>query len=312
MYEKLLDKVKNYNNISIFRHVRPDGDAVFSQVALKEFIESNFKNKHVEVIGKDEYDLFPYSNVSSEKFVSSSLAIVLDTATLTRCDSEFVSSAEYIIKIDHHPNKDKYGDINIVDDKCSSTCELLCKIFFSDTFKKYRLNKKVCEYLYAGILTDSIGFKTSNTTHNSLYYASLLAKIGKFDISALNNYVFSKDVKYFNSISKLRTYFKIKDNIGYIIVDNKLLKRLHLSKDEAKNAIDEFNHINGLKIWAIFAEGPKNGHFDGSIRSKTAYTINSICSNYNGGGHKNACGVKSLTMSQINNLLKDLKKSINS
>ena len=312
MYEKLLNKIKEYKNISIFRHVRPDGDSVFSEFALYEFIKDNFKGKHVEVIGKDEYDLFPYSNTSNKEFISSSLAVVLDTATIERCDSDLLKYANYIVKIDHHPNKDKYGDINIVDDKCSSTCELLCKILFSSTFNNYKLSKKVTEYLYAGILTDSIGFKTSNTTYNSLYYASLLAKKGKFDISALNNYVFSKNFKEFNSISKLRTYFNIKDNIGYIIADHSILKKLNMTKDEAKNAIDEFNHINGLKVWAIFAEGAKKGHFDGSIRSKSAYTINKICSKYNGGGHKNACGVKSLSLVEVNNLIKELKKSINS
>ena len=310
MYEKLLTKIKEYKNISIFRHVRPDGDAMFSSFALKEFIETNFKNKHVEVIGKDEYDLLPYSNVSNEKFISSSLSIILDTATLSRCDTDLYKLSKYIIKIDHHPNKDKYGDINIVDDLSSSTCELLSTIFFSNSFRKYKLSKECTEYLYAGILTDSIGFKTSNTSYNTLHYASLLAKLGQFDISALNNYVFSKSIKEFNSSSKLRTFFKIEDNVGYIIADKKLLKELGMSKDEAKNAIDEFNHINGLKIWAIFAEGAKKGLFDGSIRSKSNYTINTICSNYNGGGHKNACGVKSLSNNDINRLIKDLKKSI--
>ena len=310
MYEKLLDKIIEYKNISIFRHVRPDGDAMFSSFAFKEFIETNFKNKHVEVIGKDEYDLLPYSNLSNKKFISNSLAIILDTATLSRCDTDLYKLSKFIIKIDHHPNKDKYGDINIVNDAASSTCELLSEIFFTNTFKKYKLSNKCSEYLYAGILTDSIGFKTSNTSYKTLYYASLLAKKGDFNISSLNNYVFSRSFKEFNSSSKLRTFFKIEEGVGYIIADKKLLKDISMSKDEAKNAIDEFNHINGLKVWAIFAEGHKKGLYDGSIRSKTAYTINTICSNYNGGGHKNACGVKALTNKDIKYLIKDLKNLI--
>lgn len=306
MYKDLLNKIKEYKNICIYRHIRPDGDAVFSQFALYTFIRDNFKDKKVQMCGELEYDLLPYSNIPDESFIEKALVIVLDTASRGRVDNLTYEKGDYIIKIDHHPEVDPYGDINIVDDKCSSTTELLAKILYSKEFSKYKLSKDVCMYLYSGILTDSNCFSTSSTSSDTLFYASKLTKDGDFDISALNNYLFNLDYKHYQSISILRNELKIKNGVGYIIADDKLLKKLKMTVNDAKNAIDEFNHIKGLKIWSIFAYNTKSGLFDASVRSNTKYTINTLCSKFNGGGHKNACGVKNLTKSQVNSLIKGL------
>lgn len=306
MYKALLDKIKEYKNICIYRHIRPDGDAVFSQFALAQFIKENFKGKKVEMVGTQKYDLLPYSNVPTDSFISKSLVIILDTASSGRADDLSYEIGDFIVKIDHHPEVDPYGDINIVDDTCSSTTELLSKILYSKVFSKYKLSEGVCTYLYSGILTDSNCFSTSSTSANTLYYASKLAKDGNIDISSLNNYLFNKDIKEFNSISSLRNELKIKDGVGYVIADEKLLKKLHMDVNDAKNSIDEFNHIKGLNIWSIFAYNAKSGLFDASIRSNKKYSINTLCTKFNGGGHKNACGVKNLTKAQVNQLIKGL------
>ncbi|MDO5440268.1 MAG: bifunctional oligoribonuclease/PAP phosphatase NrnA [Erysipelotrichaceae bacterium] len=306
MYKDLLKKIKEYKNICIYRHIRPDGDSVFSQFALATFIRDNFKDKRVEMCGSQEYDLLPYKNSVDEDFLKNSLVICVDTASCGRVDDLSYEKGDYIIKIDHHPETDPYGDINIVDDKCSSTTELLAKIFYSKEFKGLKISKDVCIYLYSGILTDSNCFSTSSTSSDTLFYASKLTKDGGFDISALNNYLFDLDIKKYNSISSLRNELKIKKGVGYIIADKNTLKKLKMDVNDAKNAIDEFNHIKGLKIWSIFAYNAKTGLFDVSVRSNSRYTINTLCTKFNGGGHKNACGVKNLTLSQVKLLIKGL------
>lgn len=308
MYKTLLKQIKISRNICIFRHIRPDGDACFSQFALAQFIKDNFKDKKVEMCGLQEYDLLPYSNMPDYKFIANSLVIVLDTATVNRVDGEDYRFGKYVFKIDHHPNKDAYADTNIVNEKSSSTCELLADIFYSKEFKGFRISHDTCKYLYSGILTDSNCFSTSNTTSNTLMLASKLVEDGKLDITALNNYLFDKELINFKAVSGLRNELKIKDGLGYVIASKELLKKLKMSSDDAKNAINEFGHIKKLKIWAVIAYNAKTGYFDGSIRSNKKYVINDICSKYNGGGHKNACGVKSLSVKQYKQLLKDLKE----
>lgn len=311
MYRELLNRIKEYKNICIYRHIRPDGDAVFSQFAMYQFIKDNFKDKHVEMIGTMEYDLMPYTNTVNKSFISKSLVIVLDTSSCGRVDDLSYELGNYIIKIDHHPETDPYGDINYVDDSCASTTEHLAKIFYSKEFSKCILSSDVCMYLYSGILTDSNCFSTSSTSSNTLYYASKLCKDGNFNISALNNYLFDLDIERYKNISILRNKLVIEDYVGYVIANEILLNKLKMDQNDAKNAIDEFNHIKGLRIWAIYAYNKETKLYDASIRSNTKYAINTLCAKYNGGGHKNACGVKNLTFKQVKSMISDLKNIAN-
>lgn len=309
MYKNFINKVKEYKNICIYRHARPDGDAVFSQFAMYEFLKANFKNKNIQIMGFNEYNLMPYSNPNRDiEFVKDSLAIVLDTATKARVDDDSFLQAKYIIKIDHHPITDNYGDINIVNDSSAATCELLTEMFLSKEFKNYKFTNDLYKYLYCGILTDSNSFRTSSTTPKTLLMASKLADIGKLDIAALGNYVFNISLGYFNKITKLRSLLTIKDGVGYIVADNKTLNELEMTTDSIKNAIDNFNSIKGLKIWGIFAYNAETNLYDASIRSIKNYVINDWCSKFNGGGHKNACGIKNLTLKDIDKVLKGLIK----
>lgn len=308
MFKDLLKLIKKYDSIVIYRHQRPDGDAVFSSFALNNFIKDNFKDKRVEMYGSEVYDLLPYKNKVNKEVLKDSLAIVLDTANTERIDDDTYKLCKYVLKIDHHPNNDPFGDYNYVDDKACATCQIVAEILLSKEFSKYIVSEEVCRYLYCGILTDSLNFKTSNVNAKTLLIASKLVEKGNLEVSGLSNYVFNTDIKSFNKITKYRNYLKINKGVGTVIADEKTLKDIGFTGDEAKNNIAEFGNIKGLKIWAVFAYDSKCKKYNGSLRSKKVYVINELCQNYNGGGHKNACGVKGLTIKQVKNLIKDLHK----
>lgn len=306
MFKDLLKLIKKYNNIVIFRHQRPDGDAVFSSFAIYNFIKDNFEDKRVEMYGEETYDLLPYKNIVDKEFLKESLAIVLDTANTQRIDGDLFNTCKYVLKIDHHPNIDAYGDFNYVDDKACATCQIVAEILLSKEFSIYKLSEEVCEYLYCGILTDSLNFKTSNVTAKTFLIAAKLVEKGNLEVSGLSNYVFNTDIKSFNKITKYRNYLKISKGVGTLIANEKILKEIGFTGDEAKNNIAEFGNIKGLKIWCVFVYDTKTKKYNGSLRSKSKYVINELCQSYNGGGHKNACGVKGLTLKEVKNLIKDL------
>ena len=114
MFTQLLNEIQSHERITVFRHQRPDGDAVFSTLALACFLEDNFPQKQVKVLGSDTYEIINRFDSVSDEFISDSLAIILDTSTADRIDDERALTAEYRIKIDHHPIVDEYGDLNIV------------------------------------------------------------------------------------------------------------------------------------------------------------------------------------------------------
>lgn len=310
MYDKLLIKIKEFNNITIFRHVRPDGDSMFSALALYTFLKDNFKNKKIKLCGYEKYDLVnnKVENVS-DKFITNSLAIVLDTATSNRIDDFRAMAAKYVIKIDHHPKTDQYGDLNIVKPKDSSACQLLAEILLSSSFKKYKISSKICEYLYSGIVTDTINFRTTNTTSKTLLVASKLVELGNLQPSSIVEYLTDVDLCTYKKITKLRNKLIVKNKFGYIKLNKKDLKTIGLTPVLAKNNIDEIGCISDLNIWAFAVES--DGAWDCSIRSKKPYIINKIAFKYKGGGHPNAAAVRHIKASELANLLEELSNLSN-
>lgn len=305
MYSCLLNKIKEFNKITIYRHLRPDGDATFSTLALKEFIDDNF-DKQVKLCGYEYYDRLDTRQEVSDDFINDSLAIILDVSNADRIDDNRFINARYRIVIDHHPYRLDSADLTINDSDSSSACELLATILYSDCFKDYKKSENVCKHLYCGILTDSNGFSTSNTRSNTLFIASKLITDGNLKVSDLYEFVFNFDLDDYQKITKLRNRLQIYNTVGYCILDKEDLDEIGITFDKVKNNVNEFSKINELDIWAIFARNPKTNMFDGSIRSRRKYVINTLCEKYNGGGHNNACGVKSLDLQTIDKLISDL------
>ncbi len=307
MYQELLDKIKEYDKISIFRHLRPDGDAIFSSLGLKAFINENFKDKQVKLCGFESFDLYDTVEQVSDEFIKDSLAIVCDVSDENRTDDLRFKEAKYIIVIDHHPYISKYALTTINDSSCCATCELLANIFYSRSFHAYKKNEECCKFLYCGMLTDSCGFSVSSVSQRTLRLASYLIRDGKLNVSALNEFVFNFGLEEYEKVTRLRSKLNIDGDVGYCLLDKDDLDEIDMPFNMAKNNVNEFSKIKELKVWAVFALNPNTNLFDGSIRSRKSYIINKLCERYNGGGHPNACGVKNLDKTTVLKLIDDLK-----
>ena len=305
MYNELLQLIKEYDCIAIFRHQRPDGDAMFSALAVYSFIKDNFKDKKVKIAGSDEYDIITKIDKLSDRFIKDSLAIVVDTSNKERVDDDRFLNAKYIVKIDHHPIVDNFGDLNIVNVKAAACAEVLSEIFFSKPFSTYKVSPKTCEYLYCGILTDTINLRTTNVTYKTLEKAAKLAKLGDLKVSDLVEYLFDKPLKTYQKVTDIRKHLKIEEKFGYIKLNKKELQKLDIDALSAKNNIDEIGIISDLKVWA-FACQEKDDTYSVSVRSKRGYIVNSICMSYGGGGHANASGIKGISEKQLKTLFEEL------
>ncbi len=308
----LLSKFIEFDTITIFRHVNPDPDAFGSQLGLKHWLKLNFPNKNVYAVGTQQPKeaFFDLMDEVSDDTISKSLVVVVDTGTSSRIDDERFKLGKYIVKIDHHIETDPFGDLNIVEVECAATCELLAKMFFEQT--SYKMNKFIAETLYRGLLTDTLRFSTNNTTPNTLNIASKLSEY-EIDISNLNRDMFNKELSEFNFITKLRNklIFSKNNKIGYVIYNIKDIEESGFTPHEIRGNVAQFGSINELEIWCIFTEKLINNeiYYDGSLRSKSV-ALNEIASKYNGGGHKNACGVKDLDKNNLQNLINDLNECL--
>ncbi len=309
-FNLLLQEIEKYDSIAIYRHENPDVDACGSQFGLKSWLEDNYPSKKVYAFGEEECHQrpFPKNDIETEEIVQKSLAIVLDTADTPRLDGKYYQKAKYLIKIDHHPNIQPYGDMMFVDPIYAAACEILTECFSS--FEDKVISSRTAEYLYSGLLTDTLCFRTSNTTANTLKMASILTSYG-LQIAELNRMLFDQSLADFQFGTYIRENVCILENkIAYIIISHDTFEKYHVDSSKARAMIDELGHVKEFQIWIIFTE---ELHDDGtvdysaSLRSKTI-AVNDVAQKYGGGGHLNASGVKKLTYTQINEML-DIFKS---
>ena len=302
---EILINILNNDKIAIFRHSNPDGDAIFSQYGFKQFIKDNFKDKHVKCLGNEECDLLPKLEKASDKYLKESLGIVLDTSNTPRIDDDRFKLCKYLIKIDHHPNLDKYGNINLVEDFRSSTCELLADILLEYEKMGYVFSNKCAKLLLSGILTDSNSFTTSSTSSKTLEIASKLVN-KDINISKLNIEIFSKSKEEFEIITLIRNSIKFNEHFAYCFFDNKDLKKLNLDYKVVKNNVNDMARIKGINVWCIIVYNPTSKLYECSVRANDGYVINDVMSKYGGGGHKQAAACKNFKKTQVQDILNDL------
>ena len=162
MYNKILKQIREAKTIIIHRHSRPDGDALGSQIGLKEAIKATFPRKEVYAVG-DMTARYMFmgkmDEVEDEKY-KDALVFVLDTSEQSMISDERYKSGKYLIKIDHHLQKENFGDIELVDSSYESCCGLVA--FLVD-----RIRLKQTDYgaksLFTGMVTDSGRFRYDST-----------------------------------------------------------------------------------------------------------------------------------------------------
>ena len=226
MFDRLTSAIQKYNYILIYRHQKPDGDALGAQFGLKHFIELNFKNKIVYTMGEDYSDYLSWLQIKYDNKIPENtkyLAIIVDTANINRIDGKNWNNADTIIKIDHHVSGEDFGDIKIINHNLTSTCELLSNYYFSST--RFKLNSEISKYTYLGIVTDSGRFRYPSTTHKTHEMVSKLLKYD-FDTKFLYSNLYSKpkEIIKFNSyiLSKIKFY----DNIVWVILPKNIEKKI--------------------------------------------------------------------------------------
>ena len=186
--KQILIEIKKWDKIIIHRHERPDPDALGAQEGLAELIRTSFPEIEVFTAGVDNRTLkyFTPMNPPEKSDYDEALVIVVDTANPPRIDGkEALVHENKVIKIDHHPDEDPYGDIQWVDPTASSCSEMIAD--FWQTFPdELVLSNEGARLLYGGIVGDTNRFLYDATTPKTMRLAVALME-KDFSHTALNN-----------------------------------------------------------------------------------------------------------------------------
>ena len=306
--EQILNKIKAYDRIMLFRHKRIDGDCTGATKGFKELLKNTYPEKEIYLIDDEQSDFLSFLGGIDEdvddSLYSDALAIVLDTATTDRIANQKYTLCKELIKIDHHINNEPYGDIYWVEEESSSCCELIVK--FYDTFREeLKMNKTAATYLYVGMVTDSGRFRYRGVSGDTMRYAGIL-----LDQDINTDWIFANlYLEEFDSLkfkAQLYDLMEITENgVAYLYISQEMQKKYNLTREEASATISALDAIKGCLCWLAFIE---NGDEENSIRVRLRsrfMTINTLAEKYRGGGHACASGATVYSMDEVKALVSE-------
>lgn len=306
----VLDTIKKYNRIIIFRHFRPDGDAIGSTKGLQRILQLSFPEKEIVLQNCDFSQNLSFLGTEEAlydaDFYSDALGIVIDTATTARISNQRFSLCKQIIKIDHHIDIEAYGHINWVEDERSSSCELVTA-FYHAMSDELKIDTEAATYLYTGMVTDSGRFRFRSITGDTLRLAALLLDQG-IDTDTLYANLYMKDFNELKFHGYVLNNIKLtKNGVAYIHIDNDTISQFCLTFEQASACISHMDSIKNSLIWMAFIDTNNGDEIRVRIRSRFV-AVNSLGEKYEGGGHACACGATVHNINQMNNLLSDADK----
>ena len=307
MYRKIYQKIKKYQNIVIARHIGPDPDCIASQIALRDIIKKTFPKKNVYAVGTPAAKFYHFGKLDriKDEVMLNSLLIVVDTPDKERVDKTNIANYSYSIKIDHHPFMETFCDLEFIDEKASSVCQMIIDLCFKTRLK---LTKPTAEILFMGLVSDTNRFMYYYTTPHTFYLIGKLIKKMDLNIEQLYQRLYLRPL---NEV-KLEGYIGLnmtvtEHKLGYIKIDNEILTELKVDSASAGNMINNFNFIEEVIVWVTFSEDKKQKQIRGAIRSRGP-VINDLAGQYGGGGHRYASGVRLTSWDDVDKFIKELDK----
>lgn len=317
------------NKIVIITHYNPDGDAIGSSLGLKHYL--NTKGVDAEVVVPNDFPKFlkwmpdakkitiaDYKQKKASDLIKNAdIIFILDFNTPSR-SGNFVSSLIEKSKgkkilIDHHQQPDTF-DFVYSDTTIPATCQMIYH-FIEAMEETHFINENTAKCLYTGIMTDTGGFRyrsTSATTHRIT--ANLIEK-GAEPSEISSNTWDTNSISRIHLLSLILSRLEVindgKTAILYLKRDE--LKKYGFEKGDTEGFVNYGLSILGVEVSAFFIEDLYEEFIKISFRSKKNIDVNNFSRKYfNGGGHINASGGKSLddietTISKFKNLASELK-----
>ena len=299
----ILNKIKEYNKIIIFRHFRPDGDAVGSTKGLQRILKLTYPEKTVLLVNNDYADYLTFLGgedgpITDEEYADA-LGIVCDTATAKRISNQKFSLCREIVKIDHHIPIESYGNYEWVEEERSSCCEMIAH--FYDTFSdELKIDTEAATYIYAGMVTDSGRFRFRDVSSETMRLAGVMLK-NNIDTEVLFAHLYLKDFEEFKFESYAHKKMQITNNgVAYLFVTKRMQKKLGITKEQASASVSFMDSIKGSLIWIAFIEGEKEIRV--RLRSRFV-TISELAEEYRGGGHACAAGATVYSKAEMKELI---------
>jgi phosphoesterase RecJ-like protein len=292
-FEQTVELFRQHHKIFIAAHIMPDGDCIGSTLALMWALRR--LGKSVTVACHDHVpNTFNYLPGAAELKphlpTDEELLVFLDGSAADRFGAAYDPTkfnARPVLVIDHHVTNENFAPLNFVDRHAASTAEIIYRLIRA---LEVPLDRDLAQCLLTGIITDTLGFRTSNTTVDTFRIVTALMEAGGSIPEIIE--------RSFNQIplASLRLRGRVFTNAtldGMILwaeIPLRLQRELGLNSNGASGIINQLLSVEDAKIAVLFIE-KENGKIDVGLRSRVGYDVASIAARLGGGGHKQASGV---------------------
>jgi len=297
-FEQIGQALREGGRFAVLSHVRPDGDALGSQLALGLSLKRLGKDVRIwnEEGMLEKYSFLPSANLLTKPPADPEdvdVAIALDTAIQNRLGTALpaVRSAKVWINIDHHPSNPGYGNLVYINPKAPATGQILFELIRSE---KLPIDAAIAENLYVAISTDTGSFQYPNTTARTFEMAAELVRagvdVGRVSQLTYENYPRRRAELLRDLLGTMR--FEANNRVASFSLSLATAKKLGVLPEDNEGLIDHLRAIHGV-IVAVFFEELADGKVRVSMRSKSEkVNVCAICEKFGGGGHVLAAGAR--------------------
>jgi phosphoesterase RecJ-like protein len=295
MLDIIANAISKSGDIALLPHVAADGDALGSSFALAQAISA--MGKKVKVLLEEDipfiYGFLPgieLSGVYRQGGRQYDTVIAVDCGDLGRLGNraDIFEGARITVNIDHHATNTGFAVHCFVDKGAAATGEIIYKLL---GLMDVKIEKDIATCLYVAIVTDTGGFRYSNTTSYTHELAAVLLRAG-VDVAAVSQKVFeATSFEKVKLISEAINTLELFENgkIAIMAISNELIKRSGAKEEDCDGIINTARNIRGVEVAAMLRQWD-NGEIKVNLRSNLTLDVSAIASLYKGGGHKKAAG----------------------
>ncbi|MHC4076246.1 MAG: DHH family phosphoesterase [Planctomycetota bacterium] len=306
-FEKAAELVSNSSRILITSHVRPDGDACGSAIALWQTLKDLGKDvktimlsevprwyeflfvQKAAVLGSD----ISLEQLKSGRFCQPDLIIILDTNSygqLSDFQEYLKDSKAAILIIDHHITSDGLGDVELIDTSAAATGLIIFE------FLKYAnrpITKRIADCLFVAAATDTGWFQFNNTDSRVFKVCAELINAGVNPTQVYHDLYQNCSFARIRLMTAMFNTLQLELDGRYATqrITQKDVKQTGATYNDTENFIDECRRIKTVQAAALFVELP-DGRIKCSLRSQGDIDVRQIAQKFGGGGHKMASGLQ--------------------
>jgi len=291
-FETIIEQFKAHTNIFIAAHIMPDGDCIGSALGLTWALRKI--GKRVTVTCNDyvppTFAYLPgYAEMKPKTPTDEELLVYVDGSSTDRFGAAFdpkFFTGRAVLEIDHHITNENFAPLNFVDTRAASTAEIIYRVIRE---LQIPFDAAIAQCLLTGIITDTLGFRTNNTTVDTLRITTNLVEAGGSIPQVIENAFNQVPLPALRLRGRVFSEARLDGAIIWAEVSQKTIRELGVNGNGTGGIINGLLGVDSAKI-AILCVEKENGKIDVGLRSRPGFDVSGIARRLGGGGHKQASG----------------------